>query len=502
MTPLKYCLAAALLLAPLHLGTSAQTLRIGLANDPDILDPTLTRTFAASVVLVAVCDRLFELAPDYTIEPLLVSEYGWSDENRTLRLRLRDGVRFHDGERLDAAAVKYSIERHLNLPGSIVRSAISAITEVEAVDERTVVIRLSSPFAPLLPRLAGRVGMIVSPKAAEAAGDKFGHHPICAGPFKFVEHLTQDRIVIERFTDYWDKGRVFLDRVVYRPYPDTSVRLANLQSGALDMVEQVAATDLSAIRNDPRLRIGSTGGIGYQGLTINLANGEGAKGPLARDSRIREAFELTIDREAINQVVFNGEQIPSNQWISPENPLHVSTGPLPKPDIAKARALLQEAGLPNPVIRLMSVNLPERVQLAQMVQAMAKEAGFIVQLQSTELTSAMQAARKGDFEAFQFGYVGGVDPDMNTYLPLSCGGSFNDGKYCNPELDRLLDLARSTLDPSGRVAAYERALAIVHKDRPIIYLWNPVWNWAYSTRLAGFEPNHDGIIRVTGLRMK
>jgi peptide/nickel transport system substrate-binding protein len=308
--------------------------------------------------------------------------------------------------------------------------------------------------------------------------------------------------VLVRFADYWDKDQVFFDRLVYRPYPDTAVRLANLRSGALDLAEQLAATDLPAVRGDAGLRVVTIGGIGYAGITINLANGEGAKGPLARDPRLREAFELTIDREAINQVVFNGEQIPSNQWLSPESPFYVKTAPIQKPDIVRARALLQEVGVPNPVIKLMAINAPERVQVAQMIQAMAKEAGFVVQIQVTELTSSVQAEQKGDFEAAQDRFIGGVDPDMNTYLPLSCSGAFNDGKYCNPELDRLLDLGRTTLDQAGRMAAYERALAIVHKDRPIIYLWNPVWNWAYSAKLTGLEPNHDGAIRVTGLRMR
>jgi peptide/nickel transport system substrate-binding protein len=502
MTSVKYVLAAAILLAAMHTGACAQTLRIGLDNDPDMLDPTLARTFAAGEVLTTVCDRLFEMAADYTVEPLLVSEYGWSDNNRTLRLKLRDGVRFHDGEKLDAAAVKFSIERHLNLPGSILRPLITPITGVEVADERTVVIRLSSTFAPLLSRLTGRAGMIVSPKAAEAAGDKFGNHPVCAGPFKFVEHLTQDRVVLERFADYWDKERVFLDHIVYRPYPDTTVRLANLHSGDLDLAEELSATDLPAMRNDARFRVVTIGGIGYFGITINLANGEGAKGPLARDPRIREAFELTIDREAINQVVYNGEQLPTTQWISPESPFHVDTGPIPRPDLAKALTLLQEAGVPNPIIKFMTVNIPGRVQVAQMIQAMAKEAGFVVQLQTSELTSALAAARQGDFDVFQIGYTGGVDPDSTTYNPLTCNGTFNQGKYCNPELDRLLDLGRATLDEAGRKEAYERALAIVHRDRPIIYLWNPIWNWAYSAKLTGVRPSHDGIIRVTGLHIK
>jgi peptide/nickel transport system substrate-binding protein len=234
---------------------AAQTLRIGLADDPDILDPTQARTFSGRIVFAALCDKLFDIGPELEIVPQLATGWEWTDDNKGLIVRVRSGVKFHDGEPFNAAAVKFSIERHLTMPGSNRKAEISAVSGVEVIDDRTVKLVLSAPYAPLLAQLTDRAGMVVSPKAAQAAGETFGSHPVCAGPFKFVERVAQDRIVVERFADYWDNDKIKLDRIVYLPIPDSTVRLANLQSGGLDMIERVAATDLEAVRKDPRLKL-------------------------------------------------------------------------------------------------------------------------------------------------------------------------------------------------------------------------------------------------------
>ena len=178
--------------------TPAQTLRIGLTTDLDTLDPTLSRTFSSRVVRVTMCDRLFDIGLELEIVPQLATEWKWTDDKKGLVIRLRPGVKFHDGEPFDAAAVKYNIERHLTMAGSTVARDISAISSVEIIDDHTVKLVLSAPFAPLLTQLAGSAGVVVSPKAAQAAGENFGSHPVCAGPFKFVERVAQDRIVVER----------------------------------------------------------------------------------------------------------------------------------------------------------------------------------------------------------------------------------------------------------------------------------------------------------------
>src|ERR1051326_7759624 len=199
------------------------TLRIGLAEDPDLRDPTLARTYVGRIVFASMCDKLVDISPELDIVPQLATEWHWTDDNKGLVMKLRQGFKFQDGEPFDAAAVKFNIERHLNLPGSNRKAEISAVTGVDIIDDHTVKLVLSAPFAPLLAQLTDRAGMMLSPKAAKAAGE-FSTHPVCAGPFKFVERVAQDRIVLERFADYWNKGAINFDRILFLPIPDSTVR--------------------------------------------------------------------------------------------------------------------------------------------------------------------------------------------------------------------------------------------------------------------------------------
>src|SRR5690242_7774701 len=266
--------AVALLACIANGGAFAQTLRIGLAEDPDVLDPTLARTFVGRIVFSALCDKLFDIDDKLTIVPQLATSYEWSSDSKALTIKLRAGVTFHDGEKMDAAAVKYSLDRHKTMTGSNRRGELALVTSVDVVDPSTVKLNLSAPFSPLLAQLADRAGMIVSPKAAQAEGEKFGAKPVCAGPFKFVERVAQDRIVLERYANYWNKGAVHFDRIVYLPIPDSTLRLANLRSGQLDFVERLAASDVPQVKSDARFRIAKITEIGYQGITINVGKSD------------------------------------------------------------------------------------------------------------------------------------------------------------------------------------------------------------------------------------
>src|SRR5688572_26998610 len=370
----RFALVALALLAPL---AHAQTLRIGLAEDPDVLDPSMARTFVGRIVFAGLCDKLLDLDEKLNIVPQLATSYQWSSDNKSLVLKLRSGVTFHDGEQFDAAAVKYNLERHKSMKGSNRRGELAVVSSVDAVDPQTVRINLAAPFAPLLAVLTDRAGMMVSPKAAAAAGEKFGAKPVCSGPLRFVERIAQDRIVLERFPDYWDKGRIHFDRIVYQPIVDATVRLANLRSGQLDFIERVAPSDIPQLRGDNRFKVAKIVEIGYQGITINVNKSDAAqKNPLGRDPRVREALELSLDRDAIVKVAMEGEAQPGNQWVAPSNRFYGKSAPMPKRNVQRARQLLKEAGVPNPSFTLMTPTTSDAQRVAQVVQAMAKDAGF------------------------------------------------------------------------------------------------------------------------------
>ena len=494
--------AGTALAASAALAQGGPTVRVGLAEDPDNLDPTLAGSFVGRIVLAAMCDKLFDIDENLNIIPQLATGYEWSNGNRTLTIRLRPNVVFHDGERFDADAVKFTLERHLTMQGSFRRGEISTVTSVEVVDPLTVRLQLSSPFAPIMAHFADRAGLMVSPRAARAAGTEFGNRPVCAGPFRFVERVAQSRIVLERFPQYWNASAIAVERVVYQPIPDSTVRLANLQAGALEIIERVQPSDIAAIRRDSRLRVESIAGVGYQGITFNVGNGERARAPIGADPRVREAFDLAIDRETINQVVYNGEYATSGQANSPVSPYHLRSLGTPARNLDRARALLRETGLPVPVpVNLMVINSPDQRQQGEVIQAMAREAGFDVRLQATEFAASLQAGQRGDFEAYLIGWSGRIDPDANQTSHIVTGAPFNWGHYSNAEVDRLMAEARTIAETDARRAIYERILTIVRRDRPLIYLYHPKYQTAFTARLTGFRAMPDGIIRWQGIRL-
>ena len=492
----------ALLLAVLPLTAHAQTLRVGLAEDPDVLDPSLARSFVGRVVFAALCDKLLDIDEKLEIVPQLATSYEWSADNKALTLKLRPGVTFHDGEKFDAAAVKFNIERHKTLPGSNRRGELAPVTTVDVVDAATVRLNLSAPFSPLLAQLADRAGMMVSPKAALAAGDKFGSKPVCSGPFKFVERIAQDRMIFERFPQYWNKSAIHFDKVIYTPIPDATVRLANLKSGQLDFIERVGSSDMDKLQADKKLKTSRIVELGYQGITINIGKSDQAKkNPLGRDAKVREAFELSLDRQGLVQVVMDGEAIVGNQWVPPDNSFYAKGSPIPKRDIARAKALLKEAGEPNPSFTLVAPTTSDAQKLAQVVQAMAKEAGFDVKIQAAEFATSLNMADRGEFEAYVLAWSGRADPDGNLYSFHGCKQPLNYTGYCDAETEKLLAQSRELRDPAARKKVFEQITARVLKERPIIYVYHRNWLWAYNAKLSGVRNIPDGLLRVSGLKL-
>ncbi len=495
-------LATALCLA-CDAGAFAQTtLRVGIAQDPDILDPSIGRTYVGRIVFSAFCDKLFDIDEKLNIVPQLALSYETSADGKAMTIKLRPGVKFHDGEPLDAEAAKFSIERHMTLPTSFRKSELASVDHVEVVDPLTIKLVLKTPFAPLITQLTDRAGMMVSPKAAKEEGDKFGLHPVCAGPYKFVERVQQDRIVFEKFADYWNKDNVFIDRIVYQPIVDATVRLANLKSGSLDLIERVLATDIKDVRSDPNLVLATAPSLGYLGLTINIANDKN-KGPLSQSAKVRQALELSIDREALNQVVFNGEFTPGNQWVSPEHPYYQKAFPIPRRDVEKAKALLKEAGVSPPItVDMMVPQGSEEQAVAQVVQSMAAEAGFDLKIRTIEFATSFKDAQAGNFQIFQIDWSGRIDPDGNSYVFMHTKAPQNDGGYSNPEADKLMEDARLVNDPAQRKAIYEKLTKILLNDEPIIYLFHRKILIAHTKKLEGYRSMPDGLVRVVGLKLK
>ena len=496
-------LAATGLIASACTAQAQSHLRVGLAEDPDVLDPTFARTYVGRIVFSALCDKLFDIDEKLNIVPQLALSHETLDDGKAVVIKLRPNVKFHDGEPLNADAAKFSIERHLTSPGSVRRPELAEVDNIQVVDPLTIRLNLKRPFSPLISQLTDRSGMMVSPKAAKESGDKFGQKPVCAGPYKFVERVQQDRIVVEKFADYWNKDNVHIDRITYLPIVDTTVRLANLRSGQLDVIERLAATDIKEVRSNQRLRLATVTEIGYQSLVINVSKGEPAKGPLGSDPRVRKALELSIDRDAINQVVFNGENVVGNQWISPESPYYQKKFPTPKRDVGKAKQLLTQAGAKTPIaVDFMVPQNPETRQAAEVIQAMAGEAGFDMRIRTVEFATSLKEAEDGRYQAYMLNWSGRPDPDGNLFIFTKSKGPQNYGGYSDPQVDAWLDEARTKNNPEERKAIYEKIAEKLLNEGSIIYLYHRKWLIAYNARVDGLKLLPDGLVRVVGMKVK
>ncbi len=503
MKAVRSAIAAMLLIASAGLACAQTTLRIGLAEDPDILDPTLARTYVGRIVFASFCDKLFDIDEKLNVVPQLALGYETAPDGLSVTIKLRPNVKFHDGEQLNADAAKYSLDRHMTMAGSFRKPELAAVDHVEVVDPLTIKIILKTPFAPLIAQLTDRSGMMVSPKAATAAGDKFGLHPVCAGPYKFVERVPQDRIVGEKFADYWNKDNVHIDRVVYLPISDETVRLANLKSGGLDLIERAPANDIKDIRADPKLKLATALGLGYMGIDINIDKGGRANNPLGKSAAVRQALDAAIDREALDQVVFNGEFVPGNQWVNPENFYYQQNFPVPKRDVARAKALLKEAGVATPFdVDFMVPKGAEPQAVAEVVQAMGAEIGLNMKIRVTEFATSLKQAEAGEYEAYLLDWSGRSDPDGNLYSFYKCKAPLNYTGLCNADVDKLLDESRVPSDRAQRKAIYEKLTPLLLDGESIIYLYHRRMLIAHTARLEGYRQLPDGMVRVVGLTLK
>lgn len=478
---------------------SAANLNVALQDDPDILDPHRGNTFVGRMVFGPLCDALFDIDTSLNIVPRLVADWTWSEGDTVLTMNLRDDALFHDGTPVNAEAVKANLERALTLPESNRKAELGSIASIEVLGDLQVAITLKAPDAAFLANLTDRAGMMISPATFDTAGEG---GIVCAGPYKFVERIQNDRIVMEKFADHWDADNYHFDQVTYRPIPDTTVRLANLQSGDLDIIERPAPADMETIKADSNLVFDIVTGLGFYGVNFNMGNGDRSRSPINQDARLREALNLTIDRNVLNDVLGMGTYPPAYQPFSTASWAYNPEFDGGERDIERAKQLMAEAGHESVSFEILYANNSAMQSLFELVQAMASEAGFNITLRPTEFAAYVDEREAGNFEVSQFGASGRIDPDGNFHRYLACGSAGNVGKYCNDELTDLLNKARVINDATERKALYDQAQKIAAEDLPALYFYYTPRTWARSAKLDGFVTYADGVLRLAGLKPK
>jgi peptide/nickel transport system substrate-binding protein len=484
------------------------TVTIGLSEDPDALDPTLARTFVGRIVFLYTCEKLYDLNSKLEIVPQLATALPkLSADKQTATITIRKGVKFNDGTDLDAAAVKKSLDRHKTLRGSTRASELSPVTSVDTSGKYTVVLHLTDRYSPLTAQLADRAGMIMSPKALDALGDKFASNPVCVGPFMFKDRQAGDHITLTRSPYYYDKKKVHLDTVNFKIIVDPSARSSNLRAHSIEVEDRIPSTELRGIAGDKSLNVIKATSIGYQGITLNIGNAHGlgkqyevVGTAISKSADLRQAFELALDRKVINKVVNGGTTQPDCFPWAPASPWFAATKGIPchlAANVTAAKAAFAKAGVRAPVtVKLMLGTDPIQARLGQVIQAMVKPIGFDVELQPTEFATSLNREDAGNFETFAIGWSGRIDPDGNFYQFVNSKGSQNDSGYVNAVVDRATNNARKAATQGARIVSYHAALKQVLKDLPLIYLWHPVNRFGVVKTVSGVKVYGDGLIRA------
>jgi peptide/nickel transport system substrate-binding protein len=485
-------------------GSSSDNITVGLAEAPDALDPTTSSSFVGRIVFANMCQKLYDINAQLAVVPQLAASLPViTDGGRTYTIHLRPGLEFNDGTSFNAAAVKTTLDWYLTNPLSQRASELKGVASVDVTGPLTVVLHLSAPFAPLTSALADRAGMILSPTQLHKLGDNFAQDPVCVGPFEFSSRPSLDTIILKKSPYYYGRAHVHLSTVTFQVITDGSAMAADLESGEIQVADQVTPQDVQSIESNSATTIEGQNSLGYEGIDINVGNVHGslktpgvASNPFATHPQLREAFELTINRAELNKVAFDGLYTPGCTPIPPDSLWAVNV-PCPAQNIAEAKALIKASGVPTPVhVSLMLENDPLGLQVGSVIQAMAASAGFDVTLQPLEFTTTLARAEAGDYEMYQIGWSGRIDPDQNIFnfwYPGS-GLDYTGADYAG--LNSLLLQARQATSTAQRHALYTQIVQTLQSKLNIIYLWYDKYFLGLRKNVTGVEYYPDALIRL------
>lgn len=476
---------------------------VTILEDADKLDPTFGATAGGREIFANMCERLYDLNAKGELVPQLATALPqFSADGKTLTIPLRKDVLFNDGTPFNADAVKTSLERHKNAKGSRRAGELTTLEQVTVVDPTTVRLTLTAPTASLVAALSDRSGMIMSPAQLQKLGDNFGDSPVCVGPFSLVERVVADRIVLGKSKHYYDKDKVFLDKITFKPINDANVKTTNLRSGDLHVVDRVPGTDVKTLQSDSKFTVLKVVTYGILMLQLNVANENGIGTPPGKPNSpftnllVRQAFELSLDRDQLNNVAFNGLHLPGCTPLPPNSPF-APTVTCSKRDVAKAKDLIRQAGVPTPIkVDMLVLNQTEPQRLGEAIQAQAKEAGFDVVVRPTEATVAQDSGRKGQFNVSYGVWSGRVDPDLNIWQFQHTMGADNQSNVSDPKIDSLLDKARTEVNIDARKKLYADAIGAILARNNTIYLGYQVVYAAFPKTVQGFEMYADGMPRL------
>jgi peptide/nickel transport system substrate-binding protein len=486
---------------PKYGGTLVVNVAIG---EPATLDPTLSGASSPTEIYHAMCQQLYDRGPGGRLIPVLAAAApALSKDKLSYTIQLRRGVQFNDGTPFNAAAVVNTVQRFMTYPGSGRAIDYTDVASVTASGQYAVVYHLKARDSTFI----GGNSYMLSPAALAAEGDNFGADPVCVGPFMFDHRVPGDNITLIKSPYYYDKGHVYLDKLVFKFITVTAAATAALQAGDVQVLDSVSTTVLPAVQQDSSLQVISSPELGWSGVVFNIGNMNGASNPpytnlgtpFASSPKLRLAFEEAIDRNALNKVVYSGLEQVSCTMISPADKVWFDATKVPCTpyDPADARRLVAASGFPNPTVHLLGNSASDTQRKAQFIQAEEAAVGINVVIDTGDLGTISAAEQKGYFEIRIGTFMpGGADPDFNISGAVRSSGARNYMGYSNPRLDLILSNGLKATSFKARATLYHVAQQIIATDRPLLVFYSPTAIAAFSTNVTGIHLNASGLLIV------
>jgi peptide/nickel transport system substrate-binding protein len=461
--------------------------------DADTLDPHFSTQFSERYALYLMFNTLVGYDPDFNIVPELAEAWDLNEDGTAITFHLREGVTFHDGTDCDAEAVKWNIERVLDPEvNSPLRSQLEeAVDTVEAVDSVTLRLNLLKPWRPILASLGERPGFIISPTAAEELGEDFARNPVGSGPFRFVEWVPDSHVAMERFEDYWDEGKPYLDRIEIRHVPEGQVQLTQVRTGEAHLIDAIDPTLLPTVQDAEDVVIEELESGRFHGVQKDVDK------PPFDNEDLRLALDYATDREQIKEVMFGGtgrvatHPLGAGWAYDPSLDDEAYTF-----DLDLAREHLEASGMAGETLTLSASNTQFNQTLAQLLQAQYQELGITVEIDTVNAADLFTLVKEDEKNWVPTSWAPRADPDGLLRILWHTNGFQNTTGFSDPEVDRLLDEAASLYDTEAAAEIYHEVERIIAKTADYTFTHWPSVFAVRRVELENFVYHPDLIIRM------
>lgn len=485
------------------------TLVYGRGADAVSLDPINVTDGESIRVTHNIFETLLEYDQNLELQPKLATKYSSSEDGLTWTFELREGVKFHDGTDFNAEAVVFNFERWMDpenpyhkgdfpyypfLYGGFKGDENHLIEHVKATGTHELEIKLKRKTAPFLSYLAISMFGIASPAAIEQYEGDVNEHPVGTGPFTFEEWNRNNTITLAKNPDYWMEGKPYLDKVIFQVIPENSARLNALQTGEIDILDGMNATDTNVVEETQGLELlkRPSFNIGYMAFNTE-------KEPFD-DPKVRQAINMAINKEEIINAFYNGLADTATSPLPPSLWGYDDTLPPYEYNVEEAKKLLAEAGYENGFeTELYTMSnprpyLPEPVKIAEAIQSDLAEVGITAEIVSSEWATYLDDTKQGKHSMAMYGWTGVMaDPDNFLYPNLSKTNTEKPAQniafYKSDEFTALITEARETIDQGKRIELYKKAQQLFQQDAPWVMLAYTTPPLAQVDYVEGYEPH-------------